>query len=240
MFSSGVTGPVSASSSPSPPLTVPLPDLPTTSPGLHQATLHSDSNTTSATQLPDPAWQPDFELQVTHLDSIIDYYKFSGLQFKVSLQLASNSFVSVYWAWGGRAWAIFCGSQVKFLNLQENFDCNEQLWLCSSHSLKKSNFQDIEQTLIKSHLRCQEILTGREVAVKFVNRRKQVQKSARKKTKTIFFLSKRLFFLKSKCFLRQSREDTKREYEVLRKLNHPGCFFALNKIVYRRHTIYQV
>merc|ERR1711953_1602610 len=44
--------------------------------------------------------------------------------------------------------------------------------------------------------RCQEILTGREVAVKFVNRRKQ------------------------------SREDTKREYEVLRKLNHPGLVKA--------------
>ena len=44
--------------------------------------------------------------------------------------------------------------------------------------------------------RCQEILTGREVAVKFVNRRKQ------------------------------SREQTRREYELLRKLSHPNIVSA--------------
>ena len=44
--------------------------------------------------------------------------------------------------------------------------------------------------------RCQEILTGREVAVKFVNRRKQ------------------------------SREQTRREYENLRKLSHPNIVSA--------------
>ena len=44
--------------------------------------------------------------------------------------------------------------------------------------------------------RCQEILTGREVAVKFVNRRKQ------------------------------SREQTRREYEALRRLSHPNIVSA--------------
>ena len=44
--------------------------------------------------------------------------------------------------------------------------------------------------------RCQEILTGREVAVKFVNRKKQ------------------------------TGEATKREYEVLRRLAHPGLVNA--------------
>merc|ERR1711902_292169 len=44
--------------------------------------------------------------------------------------------------------------------------------------------------------RCQEILTGREVAVKFVNRRKQ------------------------------HREASKREFEVLRRLAHPGLVNA--------------
>ena len=44
--------------------------------------------------------------------------------------------------------------------------------------------------------RCQEILTGREVAVKFVNRRKQ------------------------------SRDGTRREYELIRKLSHPNIVAA--------------
>lgn len=44
--------------------------------------------------------------------------------------------------------------------------------------------------------RCQEILTGREVAVKFVNRRKQ------------------------------TREQTRREYDLLRKLSHPNIVSA--------------
>ena len=44
--------------------------------------------------------------------------------------------------------------------------------------------------------RCQEILTGREVAVKFVNRRQQ------------------------------SRDQTRREYEMLRKLSHPNIVAA--------------
>ena len=44
--------------------------------------------------------------------------------------------------------------------------------------------------------RCQEILTGREVAVKFVNRRKQ------------------------------NREQTRREYENLRRLSHPNIVSA--------------
>ena len=39
VFSTGMTGPVSASSLPSAPLTVPLPDLPTSSAGLHSSTL---------------------------------------------------------------------------------------------------------------------------------------------------------------------------------------------------------
>jgi len=102
-----------------PPLTVPLPDLPTSSAGLHS----SNSATSSSTPLPDPAWQPDFELQYIELEEV------------------------------GRG-----------------------------------RFSVVR--------RCQEILTGREVAVKFVNRRKQ------------------------------TREVSKREYEVLRRLAHPGLVNA--------------
>ena len=85
-------GPPSLPPAPSPPLTVPLPDLPLA---------HPSPLAAPAAQLPDPAWQPDFELQYIELEEV------------------------------GRG----------------------------------------RYSVVR---RCQEILTGREVAVKFVNRRKQV------------------------------------------------------------------
>ena len=119
-----MTGPVSAFSLSSPPLTVPLPDLPADLPaGLHNSSLSNSSASLTSAQLPDPAWQPDFELQYIELEEV------------------------------GRG-----------------------------------RFSVVR--------RCQEILTGREVAVKFVNRRKQI------------------------------REATKREYEVLHRLAHPGLVNA--------------
>jgi len=124
VFSTGMTGPVSAFSLSSPPLTIPLPDLPADLPaGLHNSNLSNSSASLTSTQLPDPAWQPDFELQYIELEEV------------------------------GRG-----------------------------------RFSVVR--------RCQEILTGREVAVKFVNRRKQI------------------------------REATKREYEVLHRLAHPGLVNA--------------
>ena len=108
-----LTTAVSEPSPPSPPLTVPLADLGPAVAGVPP----------SLTELLDPAWRPDFELQYIELEEV------------------------------GRG-------RVAVVR------------------------------------RCQEILTGREVAVKFVNRRKQ------------------------------SREQTRREYELLRKLSHPNIVSA--------------
>ena len=110
---SDLTTAVSEPSPPSPPLTVPLADLGPAVAGVPP----------SLTELLDPAWRPDFELQYIELEEV------------------------------GRG-------RVSVVR------------------------------------RCQEILTGREVAVKFVNRRKQ------------------------------SREQTRREYELLRKLSHPNIVSA--------------
>lgn len=104
---------VSEPSLPSPPLTVPLTDLTSAIAGV------PPSDKKDTTELPDPAWQPDFELQYIELEEV------------------------------GRG----------------------------------------RYSVVR---RCQEILTGREVAVKFINRRKQ------------------------------SREDTKREFELLSRLSHPS------------------
>ena len=110
---------VSEPSPPSPPLTVPLADL---GPAVAGVPPHSQDKA-EVTELLDPAWRPDFELQYIELEEV------------------------------GRG-------RVAVVR------------------------------------RCQEILTGREVAVKFVNRRKQ------------------------------SREQTRREYELLRKLSHPNIVSA--------------
>ena len=109
---------VSEPSPPSPPLTVPLADL-----GPAVAGVPHSQDKAEVTELLDPAWRPDFELQYIELEEV------------------------------GRG-------RVAVVR------------------------------------RCQEILTGREVAVKFVNRRKQ------------------------------SREQTRREYELLRKLSHPNIVSA--------------
>ena len=115
-----ITALVSEPSQPSPPLTIPLSDLSSTVAGVPPP---SSLDKTDITQLLDPAWRPDFELQYIELEEV------------------------------GRG-----------------------------------RFSVVR--------RCQEILTGREVAVKFVNRRKQ------------------------------TRDQTRREYELLRKLSHPNVVSA--------------
>ena len=116
---------VSEPSPPSPPLTVPLADIScVVAPGLGGAAPPTSSPAQAApSQLLDPAWRPDFELQYIELEEV------------------------------GRG----------------------------------------RRSVVR---RCQEILTGREVAVKFVNRRQQ------------------------------SRGATRREYEALRKLSHPNIVSA--------------